>query len=262
MTSTRRRNIATALFTGLLPNSNWESDLWINWYEKNPTFLKTSSHKTKDAADFCRWVKQICHILYIWQCPLPVFLIRRGMTLSVTLSTNRGLVSLLWWQVYISLLPAGCYHSIPPCPQWRSLLLQSSPPRSSYSVPFRAAAGTRLSSGQERCGEMERGETEVMLTLRDRGLAVAEQGRLGDICLCMEQQSEQRKSSQEAWVWPIRTANENKWSSRSPSPPYRGTLPSQCQNSFFSLRCSFSVPWILIYCALVLSIMDLYINEI
>lgn len=45
---------------------------------------------------------------------------------------------------------------------------------------------------------MERGETEVILTLRDRGLAVAEQGCLGDICLCMEQQSEQRKSSQEA----------------------------------------------------------------
>lgn len=37
---------------------------------------------------------------------------------------------------------------------------------------------------------MDRGEKEVNLTLRDRGLAAQGQPSRGYICLCMEQQSE------------------------------------------------------------------------
>lgn len=58
------------------------------------------------------------------------------------------------------------------------------------------------------------------LTLHDRGLAVAEQGQMSLGYMFMHGTAlRNAHSSQQAWVWPVETVNENKWSSHSPSPP-------------------------------------------
>lgn len=67
---------------------------------------------------------------------------------------------------------------------------------------------------------------EVKLTLRDRGLAVAEQGRTSPGYMFMHwgwRSEELRERRQECGLC---TANENKWSSHSPSIPHNGMFPS------------------------------------
>lgn len=67
---------------------------------------------------------------------------------------------------------------------------------------------------------------EVKLTLRDRGLAVAEQGRTSPGYMFMHwgwRSEELRERRQDCGLF---TANENKWSSHSPSIPHNGMFPS------------------------------------
>lgn len=119
------------------------------------------------------------------------------MISSVSLPTNGGLVSLLQWHVYIytSLLPA-CKHSIPPFLPWGIHIAIFA---AAAALPPRLTPHTRpiqhpgellqvlgpssmrwLMNGMNCTGgmlKMERWETEVKWSLRDKRLGWAEQGQ-------------------------------------------------------------------------------------
>lgn len=140
----------------------------------------------------------------------PVSVLFQQMRNKVVSESNhyRRTVSLLYWQVYISIL-SPCNHSIPPCllwginiatlaaaalhpplyhcslflPHWRPI----QHPGELLQVLWLSSVRWLMSS-MNCIGEiwkMKRGEMKVKLTLCDRALPVAEQGQTSQGCMFM-----------------------------------------------------------------------------
>lgn len=200
----------------------------------NFSYSSKETSNTKDSG--LLWVKYISETVYLTG-PFCVCLCKRRIILLVT-PTNGGHVILLQRPlcIYTSLLPA-CYHSIPPSLRGIHIAILAAaappppltpppPPQSSYSAPWRAAAGTQavLCETADEWHEVHRRDVKNGRKRGDRGKIILAWQRLGgsrartDVSgWCVYALSSSQSSIrilQQAWVCTTDTANENKWSSR------------------------------------------------